>query len=235
MSRPLFSVRWIDTEALLPRKLEPGRAYFIRDEQIIVIDMGDGRGPVRYGDKPGPQGQSGEPIPSLQGQIDELASASLATSRNIHILNMKTRTDYSHVEGLIADLTEKLEEQSNDLSKAAMSLIVICHNAFKNYDSALATLANALANLYPSGWGGHAGDGTNDITAGEIISANGNEYIVDEAYYDGDTGVAVLRLYSSDNRLQQGEIVSMDSGYFVVNDITTSGNTGIITITLFEG
>ena len=118
MSRPLFSVKHVSTEALLPKNLTIGRAYFIADEKEIVIDHGDGRGPIRYGSKPGPQGMPGEPIPSLQGQIDELALASLATTQNIHWLNKTTKKDVEHLYNFIQENIDLLKSQDEDNSHA---------------------------------------------------------------------------------------------------------------------
>lgn len=73
-TQPYWSAKHVRTLAELPAKLTLGRAYFVDDEQIIIIDHGSG--PVYYGAKPGPQGQPGEPIPILQNQIDSLTDAS---------------------------------------------------------------------------------------------------------------------------------------------------------------
>ena len=85
MSRPYFTAKHVETMTLLPENLEVGRAYFVDDEQVIVIDHG--RGPVIYGNSPGPQGIAGEPIPQLQEQIDQLAEASLNHTKIIWDIN----------------------------------------------------------------------------------------------------------------------------------------------------
>ncbi|MBQ6112601.1 MAG: hypothetical protein IJL01_09445, partial [Synergistaceae bacterium] len=96
MSRPFFSVRYAATRNALPPKLERGRAYFIGDEQIILVDYGNG--PIAYGNKPGPQGIAGEPIPQLQGQIDDLASASIETTFHLHEVFEKMLADRKNAE-----------------------------------------------------------------------------------------------------------------------------------------
>ena len=73
---------------MLPEKLTRGRAYFVDDEQVIVIDHG--QGPVIYGGKPGPQGQTGEPLPQIQDQIDKLSEAELYTQGTIWQLAQRT-------------------------------------------------------------------------------------------------------------------------------------------------
>ncbi len=73
MSEPYIGVSHIEKLRKLPDVLERGRAYFVDDEGYIVIDHG--RGPIIYGNRPGPQGEPGEPIPQLQDQIDYLTEA----------------------------------------------------------------------------------------------------------------------------------------------------------------
>lgn len=231
MTRPLFSVKTVATEALLPAHLTVGRAYFVQDEQIIIIDHGDGRGPVRYGDKPGPQGIAGEPIPSLQGQIDELAFASLRTSINIHNINKKNKADIAHLQTLITDNLEMLKSQNVDNANAIMTLLVTVRDKFLEYDSALNILAHTLSNLYPSSHGGTSGDGSNNTPSGIITADDGTQYSIENAYVDGDTGVVVVKLYNSEP-LKEGDTVQLDNGYFVIN--TLDADNGIVSITLYE-
>ena len=73
MSSPYLGVSHIEKLNKLPADLEVGRAYFVDEEGYIVINHG--RGPIIYGNRPGPQGQAGEPIPQLQDQIDYLTEA----------------------------------------------------------------------------------------------------------------------------------------------------------------
>ena len=101
MSRPYFTAKHIESMALLPDNLEIGRAYFVDDEQVIVIDHG--RGPVIYGKSPGPQGIAGEPIPQLQDQINHLAEAELTTQRTIWDINERETQRYHETNKKIAD------------------------------------------------------------------------------------------------------------------------------------
>lgn len=100
MSRPYFTARHIESMALLPETLEVGRAYFVDDEQVIVIDHG--RGPVIYGKSTGPQGAAGEPIPQLQDQIDKLAEASLSQSKTIWEINLREIERHEQIQALIS-------------------------------------------------------------------------------------------------------------------------------------
>lgn len=232
MPRPLFSVKHVATEALLPQKLTIGRAYFVADEQIIIIDHGDGRGPVRYGGRPGPQGEPGEPIPSLQGQIDELAAASMQTTINLHQLNTRNKADLTHLQNLIEDNLEIIKSASADNANALMNLLVVVNKKFTDYDNAINILVHTLSNLYPYSHTGTSGDGSNATPTGIMTTEDGLNYKIEESYIDGDTGVVVVTLYNRIDTLKEGDIVNIDSGYFTVNNIDTGQ--GVITVTLYE-
>ena len=109
MSRPYWTAKHVGTGTLLPKKLTKGRAYFVEDEQVIVVDHGDG--PITYGGKPGPQGQAGEPIPQLQDQIDKLAEASLRTLFDIWYLHSENRAARETSQQLFSDPTRAIQEQ----------------------------------------------------------------------------------------------------------------------------
>ncbi|MBR0251224.1 MAG: hypothetical protein IJQ77_09085 [Synergistaceae bacterium] len=111
MSRPFFSVRYAATRNALPPKLERGRAYFIGDEQIILVDYGNG--PIAYGNKPGPQGIAGEPIPQLQGQIDDLASASIETTFHLHEVFEKMLADRKNAESQFKQTNYRIDEENS--------------------------------------------------------------------------------------------------------------------------
>ena len=236
MSRPLFSVKTVAAEALLPKKLTIGRAYFVKDEQIIIIDHGDGRGAIRYGGKPGPQGMAGEPIPSLQGQIDELAAASLQTTINIHTLNTQHKAGFEHLQKLIEDNIDMIKSQSQENANALMNLLIIVNKKFSDYDNAINILASALSQFYPADYGGTSGDGSNSTPKGVFTAEDGTSYKIEQAYTQGDSGVIVVSLYDTSkiSQLKTGDTVNLDSGYYVVNDIQSNDDSGVISITLYE-
>lgn len=115
MSRPYWSVRFVPTESALPSKLERGRAYFIGDKQVIIVDYGNG--PITYGGIPGPQGAPGEPQPMLQGQIDLLAEASIDTTKHLFEVNQKVISNKKLLLEKIEGLDTRLEEAKSELSK----------------------------------------------------------------------------------------------------------------------
>ena len=235
MAKPVVSFKYVATEALLPQKLTVGRLYFIGDEQAIVCDHGDGRGPIRYGDKPGPQGIAGEPLPQLQEQIDDLAQAALSTLSNLHYINMKTSQDYSALTDRVSEIASNMAMQDSENANAILSLLLMVNKKFTDYDSAISILGQTISKFYPGSHGGKAGDGSNTITTGEIITANGTAFRVDESYYDDGTGVVVLTVYDTArvNTLKPGDMVRIDSGYFTVDSIQSGPAGGTISLTFY--
>ena len=108
-----YGVSHIEKLTLLPETLEHGRAYFVDDEQVIVIDHGQGA--VIYGGKPGPQGTAGEPSELVQSQIDNLADASLNTQSNIWYLIQRSDNRYQ-------ELTENISAEASLRENADDSL-----------------------------------------------------------------------------------------------------------------
>lgn len=119
MADMFWTVRHVESRENLPEKLERGRAYFVDDEQYIVIDFG--RGPVIYGGKPGPAGAAGEPNESMQGQIQHLAEASVRLSGVVKKVNDMRIRDVKNLtkkhEADIESLTEKHNEDIEALTE----------------------------------------------------------------------------------------------------------------------
>ena len=154
MSKTYWRIRHVGTMSLLPKKLEKGRAYFVEDEQVIVVDMG--RGPVIYGGKPGPQGQAGEPLPQIQDQIDKLSEAALYTQDNIwrltersdkrntelhekiDTLNEQTQTRITQEAQIAQDYTDALHEQTTQSLAATAERITQEAQTAKDYTDQLA-------------------------------------------------------------------------------------------------
>ncbi|MBQ7214934.1 MAG: hypothetical protein IJS39_02995 [Synergistaceae bacterium] len=119
MARPYFTARHLESMALLPDNLEIGRAYFVDDEQVIVIDHG--RGPVVYGKSPGPQGIAGEPIPQLQDQINSLAEAELTTQRTIWDINERELQRHSELRTKLLQTEQALTEEISAVEDRAIN------------------------------------------------------------------------------------------------------------------
>ena len=136
--------------SLLPEKLTRGRAYFVDDEQVIVIDHG--QGPVIYGGKPGPQGQAGEPLPQIQDQIDKLSEAELYTQGNIWTLKQELKKNITDTLALIEQeaqtakdytdaLSSRTESQISDISSSHTSDLTHIHTLLDDTDSRLQSQA----------------------------------------------------------------------------------------------
>ncbi len=238
MSRPYWKARHVDTRALLPAKLDRGRAYFVDDEQIIIIDHGTG--PVEYGGKPGPQGQAGEPIPSLQGQIDELAEASLRTSITLMEINQRRKSDAENLKSILQDISEMVQQSDSNTASAILALINLINSQEQKRDSEIAIITKAIAALYPDTHTGHAGDDSSNTTTGEIITASdGNSYLIEKSYSDNGTGIIVLSFYEPSttrriSTLKEGDIVTVDNTSYTVIDTDGNSSNGSIILTLYE-
>ena len=217
MSRPYFTARHIESMALLPETLEVGRAYFVDDEQVIVIDHG--RGPVIYGKSTGPQGAAGEPIPQLQDQINQLAEASLSQSKTIWELNQRELERHEQIQALISDtintvkteITTAMQEQSDRM------------------DSALNILAKAIANLYPEHYAPE--DSQDDPLDNETVSTPAGSWTIQQTTLKD--GTIVLNLEAQElviDTIKIGDTVDFDGSTWTVEDVSTADGTTSITI-----
>ncbi|MBR0035580.1 MAG: hypothetical protein IJP54_07870 [Synergistaceae bacterium] len=215
MSRPYFTARHIESMALLPETLEVGRAYFVDDEQVIVIDHG--RGPVIYGKSTGPQGAAGEPIPQLQDQIDKLAEASLSQSKTIWEINQRELDRHEQIQALISDtintvkteITTAMQEQSDRM------------------DSALNILAKSIAELYPA----HYPPEEADPLDNETVYTDSGAYTIQQTVLDD--GTVILNLTPQTqviDTLQTGDTVDFDGSTWTVENISTADGVTSITI-----
>ena len=137
MARPFFAAKHVESMSLLPENLTIGRAYFVDDEQVIVIDHG--RGPVIYGNAPGPQGIAGEPIPQLQDQIDALVAEAFTTQKTIWDINKREVQEAEDTASRFQSTHEKIDSESRFLQEAIFNVkqkadndiaqLLIRHNA----------------------------------------------------------------------------------------------------------
>ena len=105
MSNTYWSIKHVESMLDLPDTLTRGRAYFVDDERVIVIDHG--RGPVVYGGKAGPQGIAGDPLPQLQEQADYLAAASFSLQGLIYELHQKHKTETARLDSALEAETQR--------------------------------------------------------------------------------------------------------------------------------
>ena len=240
MSRPYFSVKHVESLALLPKKLTPGRIYFIDDEQYIIIDHGNGLPPVIYGNRPGPQGASGEPQPQLQEQVDTLAQTQIKTQSFLWEESNKVRTIIQHLTDTFNETIERFQEMVDTNAQSIMSLATTIKTSFDNYDSAIATLGKAVANLYPDGTyhidddDTQQGSSTTPLLAqslniGDDVSSEGTRYTVLNSQKNADGSLSLsLRnngAFSDTSDLMDFETMQNASGSWVIQETNKSDGT----------
>ncbi len=224
MSRPYFTAKHVESMVLLPQTLEIGRAYFVDDEQVIVIDHG--RGPVIYGGATGPQGAAGEPIPQLQSQIDALAAGAFTTQSTIWDINKREIEHYEQIhdaiESVKSEIVAGMQAQAEEFSAAMQEQA-------DRMDSALNILAKSIANLYPEHYAPE--DSQDDPLDNETISTPAGSWTIQQTTLKD--GTIVLNLEAQDlviDTIQIGDTVDFDGSTWTVEDVSTIDGTTSITI-----
>lgn len=246
MPRPYFTAKHVESMSLLPENLEVGRAYFVDDEQVIVIDHG--RGPVIYGGATGPQGIAGEPIPQLQEQIDKLVDASLTQSKTIWDINTREVAEakstaerfsnlQAHFTQSLADTEQRLEtlissESENrhtEIAALQEEITTAINDQAERFDSALNILAKSIANLYPEHYAPE--DSQDDPLDNETIYTDSGAYTIQQTILKD--GTVVLNLTPQEqviDSLKAGDSVDFDGSTWIVEEITNSDGVTSITI-----
>lgn len=249
-----WTVAHLATLSQLPDKLEKGRAYFIEDEGYFIIDHG--KGPVIYGNNPGPQGMAGEPIPQLQDQIDYLTEATLRLIYEVYEIDNRRKSQIEavndeqsgHVKNLIRVIEEKYEELKDAAEQnaaATLSQTLEVQRKFAEYDKALNILSNAIATIRPE-YEGDSEEGTREydrgaLSVGEILTtSDGTQITISDAYVEGDTQIYVLDIPLEDaekapllyETLNAGDTVKIGGDDWTVENIRQEGDTSIIEISL---
>ena len=235
MARPYFTAKHVESMSLLPDTLEIGRAYFVDDEQVIVIDHG--RGPVIYGGAAGPQGAAGEPIPQLQEQIDALAAEAFTTQKTIWDINKRELDRHEQIQGIIEDVKEEItsaiQTQREELSEAMQTqreeLTAAMQEQADRMDSALNILAKAIANLYPEHYAPE--DSQDDPLDNETVSTPAGSWTIQQTTLKD--GTIVLNLEAQElviDTIKIGDTVDFDGSTWTVEDVSTADGTTSITI-----
>ncbi|MBQ7543892.1 MAG: hypothetical protein IJT02_03010 [Synergistaceae bacterium] len=225
MSRPNFSVKHVETQSQLPAKLTKGRAYFVDDEQIIIVDHG--YGPVTYGGKVGAQGIPGEPLPVIQAQIDSLSEASLKMQNYMWEESEYVRTHDERLEGLVDDARTELQAQVDQTANAILTLTALLHEKFNQYDNAVSTLAKTIGEMYPD----PQEQSYDDPLDNETLSTEAGTWTIQQTNLKD--GTIVLELEAQElliNTLTTGDRVEYDGTDWKVADKQETD--GFITLTL---
>ena len=224
MARPYFTAKHVESMSLLPQTLEVGRAYFVDNEQVIVIDHG--RGPVIYGGATGPQGAAGEPIPQLQEQIDSLVAQAYTTQKTIWDINKRELDRHEQIQEIIenvkTEIVSAMQSQRDDLTEAMQEQA-------DRMDSALNILAKSIANLYPEHYAPE--DSQDDPLDNETVSTPAGTWVIQQTTLKD--GTVVLNLEAQDlviDTIQIGDTVDFDGSTWTVEDVSTIDGTTSITI-----
>ena len=239
MTRPYYRVKHVETMALLPATLIPGRIYFVDDEQVIVIDHGNGFPPVIYGGKPGPAGPAGSPQPSIQEQIDTLSQTELAIGSIIWDEGSRFRSELSRIEENFSRTFKFLRELSDKNAQAVLTLGHTIKQACDEYDTSIATLAKAVSNLYPDGT--YHDDSDSDtpsanrtllqsLNIGDTFKANGADFTVSSYTVNPDDSIS-MGVQSPKPPLAEGDTVEADGAVYTIAKIE-QGTDGSISLTL---
>ena len=245
MSKPFWSARYVPSRSGLPEKLTRGRAYFIGDEQIILVDYGNG--PIAYGSRTGAQGAPGEPIPQLQDQIDELAEASIDTTVSLARTNQKLRdaiAAHENIQQIITDNREHLTSQLNDVSDGILSLVSFMNDKFSKIDNVISIVVKLLASLYPNAdidMNPPESSNVSTLAKDELFTTDTGTYKVRNSYIDSDGGIIVVldALTSQQEQLisllSDGDIFTADGFTWKVSKNTVTDSGGAIYLTRSGG
>ncbi len=236
MTRPYYSVKHVESISNLPQKLTRGRAYFVDDEQVIVIDHG--QGPITYGGKPGPQGQAGEPLPQIQEQLNNLAAASLTTDKTIwdfhkeYKANIKRLDDKaSVVAGQADDKFEFVKALTNKNAEAILMLINEVQAKFKEYDSEMTIITKSIANLYPESFT-QGGENNEDPLDGETLSTDAGTWTIQQTILkDGSIVLNLTAKTLSIENITIGDSVDYDQSTWTITGASQNED-GSVSITL---
>ena len=122
-NKTYWQVEHVRTLAELPSELVKGRAYFVSQENYLVVDHGDGLGPQVYGNRPGIQGPPGEPIPEMLSDDEQLSKAIITLAKvfyETYEANLKRLNDIeSMMAGLLAVCAQNLNINLDEVRQAA--------------------------------------------------------------------------------------------------------------------
>ena len=103
-NRPKWQVEHVRTLTELPTDLVKGRAYFVSQENYLIIDHGDGLGPQVYGNRPGLQGPPGVPVPEMLSDDEQLSKAIIITARALYETQEANIERFKDIESMLAGL-----------------------------------------------------------------------------------------------------------------------------------
>lgn len=223
----LLSIKYVPSSALLPETLVQGRLYFVGDEQVIILDSGDG--PKIYGATSSPATfLTAETSPSLKEQIDILAAAELQTGLNYWAETVKVRKELSRLEARLETLTAKLQAQASSNAAGILQLTQAFNAEAEKTESEIATLAKTITKFHPyfDPETQTYNPDTDDPLDNETISTDAGQWIIQQTYNpDGTMTLELTPLAQYVETLKEGDIVMIDGEQWEVHEITNEDGT----------
>lgn len=177
----LLSVKYVPSSALLPEVLVQGRLYFVGDEQVIILDSGDG--PKIYGATSSPATYvHSESSPSLKEQIDMLAAAELQSGINYWNESVRTRKELARLEARLEALTARLQDQATANAQGILELTQAVQHEAEKTDSEIATLAKTITKFHPYADAPVYNPDTDDPLDNAVITTDEGQWIVQQTY-----------------------------------------------------
>lgn len=232
MSR-LFSIKYVPDAALLPDELVQGRLYFVGDEQVIILDSGDG--PKIYGAGSSPVTYiHSESSPSLKEQIDALAGAELTNGLNYWAETMRTRKELARLEARLEAITAQLQEQATANSAGILHLEQAITAEAEKTDNELATLAKTITKFHPYAEQPEStyDPSTDDPLDNETLETDAGSWTIQQTY--NPDGTITFELTSQElavHTLNNGDTVSAEGETWTVDSYTMNPD-GTITFAL---
>lgn len=223
----LLSVKYVPSSALLPENLVQGRLYFVGDEQVIILDSGDG--PKIYGAASSPATYiHSESSPSLKEQIDTLAAAELQSGINYWVETVKVRKELTRLETRLETLTTQLQEQANENARGILELTQTVNSEAEKTESEIATLAKTITKFHPYAEYPEIpyNPDTDDPLDNEVISTPTGEWIIQQTYNpDGTISFELTPLTLYVDTLKAGDTVLIGGSEWTVHEVTNDDGT----------
>ena len=229
MSRKLFHIAHVESSALLPQNLTPGTAYFVDDEKYIVIDYGDGRGPITYGGAAGvivnPTGNSG----FLQDQINTLAGGVLTLEKDYWEETQYIRQQLTHIAGKTDEEISHLESLTEANSEGILYLAGLINDQANKTNAALSILTKAVTDIYeilntepaivPD-------TGNSDPLDNETVETDAGSWVIQQTFNpDGSMTLELEAITLAVDVIETGEKLSYDGQEWTVTSIEREDGT----------
>ncbi|MBQ7154862.1 MAG: hypothetical protein IJR85_04835 [Synergistaceae bacterium] len=228
-----LSVKYVPDASLLPATLVEGRLYFVGDEQVIILDSGDG--PKIYGAASAPAVYyHTDSSPSLKEQIDALAEADLNAGLNYWAESVRTRREISRLEARIELLTSRLQEQATSNAEGILQLEQAIQAEADKTDNEIAALAKTITKFHPyaEDSGSSYDPSADDPLDNETLATDAGSWTIQQTYNaDGTVTYELTAQELYIDTLTVGDTVNYDGQAWTVTNYQ-KGENGVITLSI---